>query len=196
MIYNCIAQVEMDARERLLSEMEERARERADTAEAEAVRLKGILTHMEVLVQGLKSQTADEKERLRGEHARLQMLQVSLEETRVAQARRVTEEAEILKERSRQLHADREAWVRERQMQLQEMDDLRERLAREKATHETHITTTSHSLELRLASLKEEEVRLKRLSDETLEQAKQSEQRHLRASHNLISKPHFSSSLT
>ena len=67
----------MEAREKLLAEMEDRVKERTESAEVESFRLKGMLVHMEGVVQNLRSQSADEKERLRLEHNRLQSLQVS-----------------------------------------------------------------------------------------------------------------------
>lgn len=66
----------MEARERLLVEMEERAKDRSEAAEAETFRLKGIIVHLETVVSGLRTQTAEEKERLRHEHQRAHSLQV------------------------------------------------------------------------------------------------------------------------
>ena len=45
---------QMEARERLLEEMESKARERADAAEAEGFRLKGLLMHMEHMVENIR----------------------------------------------------------------------------------------------------------------------------------------------
>ena len=69
-------QGQMEARERLLSEMEQRAKERSEAAETESYRLKGMLVHMEGVVGQLRAQSGEEKERLRLEHNRLQSLQV------------------------------------------------------------------------------------------------------------------------
>ncbi len=69
-------QGQLEARERLLAEMEETARHRAEAAEAEGYRLKGLLIHMEHVVGSLRSQGAEEKERLRQEHQRLESMQV------------------------------------------------------------------------------------------------------------------------
>lgn len=41
----------MEARERMLQDMEAKARERAEAAEAEGYRLKGLLMHMETMVE-------------------------------------------------------------------------------------------------------------------------------------------------
>ena len=71
-------QGQMEARERLLSEMETRAKERSEAAETESYRLKGMLVHMEGVVGQLRAQSGEEKERLRLEHNRLQSLQVRL----------------------------------------------------------------------------------------------------------------------
>ena len=45
---------QIEARERLVREMEEAARARADVAEAEGYRLKGMLIHMEHVVGNLR----------------------------------------------------------------------------------------------------------------------------------------------
>ena len=56
---------QLEARERLLTDMEEKAREKVDSAERESFRLKGLLMHMEHVAAGLRSQGSEEKERLR-----------------------------------------------------------------------------------------------------------------------------------
>jgi hypothetical protein len=88
-----------EARERLLQEMEEEARKRADIAEAEGYRLKGLLLHMEHVVGTMRSQTSEEKERLKLEHQRLQTMQSSLETERTAMQLRAQEELGILKQK-------------------------------------------------------------------------------------------------
>lgn len=45
---------QIEARERLLTEMEGTARERVEAAEAEGYRLKGLLIHMEHVVNSLR----------------------------------------------------------------------------------------------------------------------------------------------
>jgi hypothetical protein len=67
----------MEARERLIHEMEESARHRVEAAEAEQFRLKGLLSHMEQVANGLRSQLGEEKQRLHYEQNRLHDLQVN-----------------------------------------------------------------------------------------------------------------------
>ena len=83
---------QLEARERLLTDMEEKAREKVESAERESFRLKGLLMHMEHVAAGLRSQGSEEKERLRQEHARLQIMQKSLEGERSSVDARLTEE--------------------------------------------------------------------------------------------------------
>ena len=64
---------QLEARERLVRDMEEKAKERSEAAEAESYRLKGLLAHMEQMVSSMRAQTSEEKERLRSEHIRLQV---------------------------------------------------------------------------------------------------------------------------
>jgi len=97
---------QMEARERLLAEMEEKARQRAETAEAEGYRLKGLLMHMEHVATSLRSQGSEEKERLRQEHQRLHSLQLSLEAERHALQSRVSEELALLKTKMAETEAE------------------------------------------------------------------------------------------
>lgn len=94
---------QLEARERLISEMESSARLRAEAAEAESYRLKGLLMHMETVLGTLRSQGAEEKERLRQEHQRLEAMQMALEADRVALHKRSSDEMAVVKQRQKEV---------------------------------------------------------------------------------------------
>jgi hypothetical protein len=96
-------QGQLEARERLLAEMEESARARAEAAEAEGYRLKGLLVHMEHVVGTMRSQGSEEKERLRQEHQRLEAMQMALEADRIALHKRAADEMAIVKQRQKEV---------------------------------------------------------------------------------------------
>jgi hypothetical protein len=96
-------QGQLEARERLLAEMEESARARAEAAEAEGYRLKGLLVHMEHVVGTRRSQGSEEKERLRQEHQRLEAMQMALEADRIALHKRAADEMAIVKQRQKEV---------------------------------------------------------------------------------------------
>jgi FtsZ-binding cell division protein ZapB len=97
-------QGQLEARERLLTEMEESARNRAEAAESEGYRLKGLLVHMEHVLGTMRSQTAEEKERLRQEHQRLEAMQMALEADRISLHKRSSDEMALVKQRQREVH--------------------------------------------------------------------------------------------
>ena len=96
----------MEARERLLTDMEDKARERAELAEQEAYRLKGILSHMEHVVNNMRGQNSDEKDRLKQEHSRLAAAHKSLEADKLALQSRNAEELSAIKQRSKELEIE------------------------------------------------------------------------------------------
>ncbi|CAN0486601.1 unnamed protein product, partial [Ectocarpus sp. 12 AP-2014] len=65
----------MDARERLIKELEQSARRAQQTAEDEVQRLQGTLMAMDQVMSALRGQNAGERERLRQEHLRMEALQ-------------------------------------------------------------------------------------------------------------------------
>ncbi|CAM9432226.1 unnamed protein product [Laminaria digitata] len=67
---------QMEARERLVKELEQSARRAQQTAEDEVQRLQGTLMAMDQVMRALRGQNAGERERLRQEHLRMETLQV------------------------------------------------------------------------------------------------------------------------
>ena len=165
-----IKEGQLDARERLLTELEAKARERAETAEAESYRLKGLLSHMESMAISLRGQNGEEKERLRQEHLRLQSLQASIEAERSslhARGRDDAEESMRRKEEARELLRSAED---ERQRFLEEISIQRKKLEIDRAEFSAFVMRSTSASDAAAQSLKEEENRLQRLREDVMEQ--------------------------
>ena len=59
-----------EARERLIGDMERSARESMERSESQATRLQGSVSAVEDVMRSLRNQNVEERERLKGEHAR------------------------------------------------------------------------------------------------------------------------------
>ena len=154
---------QLEARERLVSEMEEKAKDRVEAAETETYRLKGLLVHMEQMVNSLRSQTADEKERLRMESTRLQTMQNAIESERHALRFRIEEENTEI-ERKRQAVKNESLRVEEeRRNNMKEIEKEKARLEENKNELAIRIATSTRSVEDSVAKLQEEERRLTKM---------------------------------
>jgi hypothetical protein len=69
-------EAQLEARERLINDMEESARRNQQRAEEECLRLQGLLASTATAVSALRSGNAEERERMRAEHERLLDFQV------------------------------------------------------------------------------------------------------------------------
>jgi len=176
---------QMEARERLLSEMEQKARERADAAEAEGFRLKGLLVHMEHMVENLRSQSGEEKERLRMEHARLQTMQSSLEAERTALHARAQEENASIKHRLLELEGASRKVVEEKQAAAQDIAEGRRKFEADKADFAAFARNSTKSAELGFSRLKDEEVRLIKIREDVAAEKHLLEQRKVAAMHDI-----------
>lgn len=159
---------QIDARERLLADMEAKARERAEIAEAEGYRLKGILTHMEHVVSSLRDQGSEEKERLRQEHSRLQSRQTAFEAERQALQTRNLEELAYIKQRSKEVEIELAKLTQEKQMAYEALSSAQHKLDSERAEFNTFVSTNKRAFESTENRLKEEEQRIHRLRNEML----------------------------
>lgn len=157
-----IREGQIDARERLLADMEEKARERADLAEAEGYRLKGILSHMEHVVNTLREQGSEEKERLRLEHSRIQARQLSFESEKTALQQRNMEELNYIKQRSKEVEIELLKLTQEKQAHYETQAAIQYKLDSEKSEFAIYYNSKTKSLEIFEARLKEEEARLNR----------------------------------
>ena len=71
--------IQLEARERLVVDLEEASRTTQARAEEECRRLQGVLNAIEAGHQAQRSQTEEERVRLREEHARLEAMQMTLQ---------------------------------------------------------------------------------------------------------------------
>jgi hypothetical protein len=159
---------QIDARERLLQDMEEKARERAEIAEAEGYRLKGILSHMEHVVSSLREQGSEEKERLRQEHFRLQARQTAFEAERNALQERNLEELAYIKQRSKEVELELARLTQEKQITFEAISAAHQKLDTEKADFAIFASTSKRAIEAAENRLRDEEQRIARLRNEML----------------------------
>ena len=157
---------QMEARERLLAEMEDKARSRVDTAESESYRLKGLLMHMEHVAGTLRSQGGEEKERLRQEHQRLHSLQIALEAERNAFQLRVTEELQLLKKKMEEVEVETKRLNEDKREQLNKLTNERRALETDRAEFSTYVMNHTKGAEAAAEQFKDEERRILRLKDE------------------------------
>lgn len=157
---------QMEARERLLSEMEDKARTRVDSAEAESYRLKGLLMHMEHVAGSLRGQGGEEKERLRQEHQRLHSLQLTLDAERNAFQVRVTEELSLLKKKMEECEGETRRLNEEKRSQMDRLADERRELDGDKTEFSSYVISHTKHAEATAAQFRDEEKRLTRIKEE------------------------------
>jgi len=176
---------QMEARERLLADMEEKARSRADGAEAETYRLKGLLMHMEHVASSIRSQGGEEKERLRQEHQRLYTLQSSLENERNAFQARMTEELSILKKKAESIEAETNKLSNERRQQTDNIAQQHRALDSDRSEFASYVMTHTKQAEATTERFKDEEMRLNRAREELMRDRAILEQRKVAATSDL-----------
>jgi hypothetical protein len=157
---------QMEARERLLNEMEEKARMRADGAEAETYRLKGLLMHMEHVAGNLRSQGGEEKERLRQEHQRLFTLQSSLETERNSFQIRVNEELNIMKDKMEYINKETIKLNNDKKLQNENLLSLQRSIDIDRAEFASYVMTHTKTAEATSERFREEDIRLTRIREE------------------------------
>ena len=154
------------AREQLLEDLESKARERAELAEAEGYRLKGILSHMEQVVSNLRSQGAEEKERLKQENDRLLARQTALEAEKTSLQQRNADELAYIKQRGKEVELELLKFTQERQAHFDALAEQQRKLDGERNEYATHLASSRSALEARERRLKDEEGRIWRLREE------------------------------
>jgi hypothetical protein len=157
---------QFEARERLLSEMENKARERAENAESEQYRLKGIMTHMEQVIANLRSDSIQEKERMRQEHTRLQAMQESLDAERTALQKRVDDELNMLQSRASMVETDTRRASEDKRVMDNSLVEQKRKLEAERAEFAAYIASSSRNAENTVAELRAEEERLNSIRTE------------------------------
>lgn len=157
---------QMEARERLLADMEMKAREKAEQAEAETFRLKGILNHMEHVIDNIRSQSTEEKERLRQEQLRLTTLLSSVEAEKKALQQRNSEELAYIKQKSKELELESVRLLEEKRNFFESIASSQRSIDREKAEFETFANHKRRTLESLETQLHDSEMKLKREKEE------------------------------
>lgn len=176
---------QFEAREKMLIEMEEKARERAEAAEAEGYKLKGILQHMQQMVDTLRSQGLEDKQRLVQEHQRIKALQDSLEQDKKNFYQRCSEETQMLKVRSQDVEREVLQWNQEKVVQLESINTARRKVENERTELQAYLQAQKLNLENLESTVREEEKRLQRQREEFHQEKYAFEQRKLQASRDL-----------
>lgn len=156
----------IDAREKLLEDLEKKAKERVEAAEAEGYRLKGILSHMEQVMAGMRSQGADERERLKQEHARLEALQKALEAEKMAMHARNSEDLAYIKQRAKDVDADLNRLMQEKRLFQEERVAMERKVDQERADLASEIAAHKRNKELHENKFQDDEAKLNRAREE------------------------------
>jgi hypothetical protein len=162
---------QFEARERVLASSESQSRERAELAEAEGYRLKGILVHMEQMTASLRGQGSEERERLKYEHRRLEMAQVSLDQERKAHQARMHDELDELKKKSAAFGEQMRLKESEYFSKRRDLEDGISKLDLEKEDFRNHVAHGLKTTEEGLVRLKEGEAKLVRTREEVRREA-------------------------
>ena len=163
---DAVREGQFEARERLLHDMEMQIKEKAETAEVDNFKVKGMLSHMEQVVSNLRNHSGEERERLRLEHRRLESMQANLESERRLMNERFTSELEQLNRKMALAEEMAEKDVITRREQTAEIAEMRRRLETEKKEFAVYVSTSVKTAERTSQHLKEEESRLLALRSE------------------------------
>ena len=101
---------QIDARHRLIEDMEVSARSTHQQAEHEVVKLQALLSSMDTVMRSMRSLSLEEHERLNKEHERLDMLQDATKVEAVRLRETLAEERKLLTERQASHEAERRAF--------------------------------------------------------------------------------------
>jgi len=184
---DAVREGQFEARERLLMDMEAKARERAEAAESEGYKLKGLLSHMEQVVQNLRSQGGEERERLRMEHRRIEALQESVEsERRAIQERASAEMTELRRKMSMMEEREREHTMKRAEEQA-DLNEMKRKLEADRKEFAAYVSSNVKAAEQGAVRLKEEENRLNRLRSEISQERNALERSKEQASADLLS---------
>jgi len=151
---------QMEARERLISEMESSAKESVERAEAQAVRLQGSISGVEDVMRSLRNQNVDERERLRSEHSRLESLQTALVAERKSFQESAREERAAIGERWAAYENEKRRGEEELARRREEIDREMSVMKRERIELKRLKDEASRAAEAQIAELKSEEEKL------------------------------------
>ena len=116
-----LAQVE--ARERMVAEMENNVREMRARSDAEYKRLKSMMATLEVTQSRFGAGQEEDRVRLREEHARLEAMQVSLETERNLVRQDIAKERDALRADRASFETERRDWREQSAKEKAELDD-------------------------------------------------------------------------
>jgi hypothetical protein len=130
-----VPETELEAQERLRYDLEAGARAEQARAEEECSRLQGLLAAVETSLRALRSQNSDERDRLKQEQGRLDLLQATLKAEAEGMRARLQKQGEMLmaeasveKTRLRQVAEDLERQQEEVDAQRRHQAQVRMRL--------------------------------------------------------------------
>ena len=155
-----IKEGQYEARERLIQEMEDKARERIEMAEGETFRLKGILSHMETMLQNARTQSYEEKERLAAESSRMSLLQEQLLLEKKVVQEQLQEERKQWMNKHKDLEEEISRFHTEKLQQLEEFQELQRKFEQEKLEIESYVKRSKQSLEHYEMRLMDEEKKI------------------------------------
>lgn len=140
---------------------------------------------MNQLVDALRSQTNEEKERLRQEHQRLQGLHSALENERAELNSRAREERVAVQQRRDELEHEAQSISTARAIFEEERLRIIKKLDSDRAEFATYVKAQTRAAEAGFAQLKEEEERLHKIRDGLVTEKNDLEQRRFAAQREL-----------
>jgi hypothetical protein len=158
---------QIEARERLVKELEDQARSRMESAETESYKVKGLIMHLEHMASSMQQQLMEDKLRLRQENERCTALQTSLEQERRFHHERSSGELAMLKAK------------------LHEAEVGQEQLNKAKLEHEEKVIADDLRLAADRKELKQLAQEQARLAASTSKQLKDDEDRMKQLRHDI-----------
>jgi hypothetical protein len=128
-----LRQSHLDARERLVVDLESSVKSAKEMAEEETQRLRGVLTSMDAVMSMMRGQHVDERERLHQEHTRLEALHASMKSEMDAMRKGIDEERLRLSARWAAFDEERREMLSELHKRQQAINEQAAKLERERA---------------------------------------------------------------
>ena len=151
---------QLEARERLIGDMERSARESMERSESQAARLQGSVSSVEDVMRSLRNQNIEERERLKAEHTRLESMQSSLMAERAQFLSFNQEERSKIADRWAALEAEKRMMEEDLVIRREEIDRERATLARERSDFSRLQAEASRAAEAQVEEMAIEEKRL------------------------------------
>jgi len=151
---------QMEARERLLGELERNARESMERSESQAARLQGSVGSIEDVMRALRNQNIEERERLKGEHKRLESLQESLMTERKMFLESNQEERSKIVDRWAAFEVEKRKMEEDLSIRREEIDRNRATFGRERTEFARLQAEASRAAEAQVEDMGMEEKRL------------------------------------